>query len=92
MPAHPPSLVLASLLACAAVPAVARPGTGGGALHIGVRIIADCHAAGAHDTACRRPARQRSDGAQPVPAQVAALSPAIESTTRVHSPSLTVTY
>jgi hypothetical protein len=54
-----------------------------------VRIIADCHGAGARDTACR-PARQRSDDTRPVPAQVAALSPAVDGTDR--PVPVTVTY
>jgi hypothetical protein len=57
-------------------------------LRIGVRIIADCHGAGARDISCR-PARQRSDDTRPVPAQVAALSPA-EATDR--PVPVTVTY
>ncbi|MDX3935082.1 hypothetical protein [Stenotrophomonas sp.] len=91
MPPRPPSLVLACLLAaCATAPAGARPGTGTATpLRIGVRIIADCHGAGARDTACR-PARQRSDDTRPVPAQVAALSPAVDGTDR--PVPVTVTY
>jgi hypothetical protein len=83
MPPRPPSLLLACLLAaCATAPAGARPGVGTATtLRIGVRIIADCHAAGARDISCR-PARQRSDDTRPVPAQVAALSPALETSDR----------
>ncbi|WP_184997045.1 hypothetical protein [Stenotrophomonas rhizophila] len=92
MPARPPSLVLACLLAaCATAPAAARPGTGVGALRIGVRIMADCHGAGARNAACQ-PARQRSDGDHPVPAHVAALSPPIDGATGAASATITVTY
>ena len=91
MSPRPPSLVLACLLAaCATATAGARPGVGTAtALRIGVRIIADCHAAGARDITCR-PALQRSDDLHPVPAQVAALSPAVDATDR--PVPVTVTY
>ena len=91
MSPRPPSLVLACLLAaCATAPAGARPGVGTATpLRIGVRIIADCHAAGARDITCR-PALQRSDDLHPVPAQVAALSPAVDATDR--PAPVTVTY
>ncbi|AHY59684.1 hypothetical protein DX03_13570 [Stenotrophomonas rhizophila] len=95
MPPRSPSVVLASLLAlCAAAsPATARPAAGGSAgLRIGVRIAADCSRPGtSHEPACR-PAQQRSDGRQPVPAQVTALSPA-PATSRPGQPDVvTVTY
>ena len=97
MSPRPPSLVLACLLAaCATATATAtatagaRPGVGTATpLRIGVRIIADCHAAGARDITCR-PALQRSDDLHPVPAQVAALSPAVDATDR--PAPVTVTY
>lgn len=79
MPPRSPSVVLASLLAlCAAAsPATARPAAGGSAgLRIGVRIVADCSHPGPPREAACQPAQQRSDGRQPVPAQVTALSPA----------------
>ncbi|WP_421680489.1 hypothetical protein [Stenotrophomonas bentonitica] len=92
MPARPPSFVLAWLLAvCAAVPAAARPGAGSAAtLQVGVRIMADCRSPGAEALPTCRPARQRGDALHPVPAQVAALSPAIADTGR--TAPVTVTY
>lgn len=92
MPARPPSFVLAWLLAvCAAVPAAARPGAGSAAtLQVAVRIVADCGSPGAEALPTCRPARQRSDALHPVPAQAAALSPAIADTGR--TAPVTVTY
>lgn len=103
MPPRSPSFALAGLLAlCAAAssatarPATARPATGGSAgLRIGVRIVADCSRPGTPGTpgepACR-PAQQRSDGRQPVPAQVTALSPTIEAARPGQPALVTVTY
>lgn len=95
MPPRSPSVVLTSLLAlCAAAsPATARPAAGGSAgLRIGVRIIADCTRPGTPREPACRPAQQRSDGRQPVPAQVTALSPA-PGTSRAGQPDvITVTY
>ena len=92
MPARPPSFVLAWLLAvCAAVPTAARPGAGSAAaLQVAVRIVADCRSPGAEALPTCRPARQRGDALHPVPAQVAALSPAIADTGR--TTPVTVTY
>lgn len=92
MPARPPSFVLAWLLAvCAAVPAAARPGAGSAAtLQVAVRIVADCDSPGAEALPTCRPVRQRGDALHPVPAQVAALSPAIADTGR--TAPVTVTY
>ncbi|MEN1994028.1 MULTISPECIES: hypothetical protein [Stenotrophomonas] len=96
MPARPPSFVLAWLLAVyaavyAAVPAAARPGAGSAAtLQVAVRIVADCGSPGAEALPTCRPARQRGDALHPVPAQVAALSPAIADTGR--TAPVTVTY
>jgi hypothetical protein len=61
-------------------------------LRIGVRIIADCHSAGARDVAACGSARQRSGAGHPVPEQVAALSPPVERADRAHSAMITVTY
>ncbi len=95
MPPRSLSFALASLLVlCAAASSVtARPATGGSAgLRIGVRIVADCSRPGTpHEPACR-PAQQRSDGRQPVPAQVTALSPAIPASGPGQPPLATVTY
>ncbi|MET4614481.1 hypothetical protein ABIA71_000026 [Stenotrophomonas sp. 2619] len=95
MPPRSLSFALASLLVlCAAASSVtARPATGGSAgLRIGVRIVADCSRPGTpHEPACR-PAQQRSDGRQPVPAQVTALSPAIPASGLGQPPLATVTY
>lgn len=94
MPARPPTLVLACLLAaCTTAAAAERPGGSSGAtLRIGVRIIADCHDAGARDVAACGSARQRSDGEHPVPAQVAALSPPVDASEGTHPAPITVTY
>jgi hypothetical protein len=95
MPPRSSTFVLASLLAvCAAVsPATARPLAGGSAgLRIGVRIVTDCsHPGTPREPACR-PAQQRSDGRQPVPSQVTALSPASGATPPGQPPVVTVTY
>jgi len=92
MPARPPSFVLAWLLAvCAAVPAAARPGAGSAAtLQVAGRLVAACGRPGAEALPTCRPARQRGDALHPVPAQVAALSPAIADTGR--TAPVTVTY
>lgn len=96
MPPRPSPIALACLLAIfASAPAAhARPaGAGGGAtLRIGVRILSDCgRMAASTDPACR-PARQRSDGPAPVPAQVSALSPPAPPAAPGHAPLVTVTY
>jgi len=95
MPPRSPSFALAGLLAlCAAASsATARPATGGSAgLRIGARIVADCSRPGTPGEPACRPAQQRSDGRQPVPAQVTALSPTIEAARPGHPALVTVTY
>ncbi|WP_369969181.1 hypothetical protein AB8E26_00765 [Stenotrophomonas rhizophila] len=95
MPPRSPSFALAGLLAlCAAASsATARPATGGSAgLRIGVRIVADCSRPGTPGEPACRPAQQRSDGRQPVPAQVTALSPTIEAARPGQPALVTVTY
>lgn len=95
MPPRSLSFALASLLVlCAAASsATARPATGGSAgLRIGVRIVADCSRPGTPREPACRPAQQRSDGRQPVPAQVTALTPAIPASGPGKPPLATVTY
>ena len=95
MPPRSPSFALAGLLAlCAAASsATARPATGGSAgLRIGVRIVADCSRPGTPGEPACRPAQQRSDGRQRLPAQVTALSPTIEAARPGQPALVTVTY
>ncbi|MEG2803720.1 hypothetical protein [Stenotrophomonas sp.] len=95
MPPRPTVLLLACLLGTSLLPppASARPPAGGSAtLRVGVRILADCRRPEAAQAADCRPARQRSDNAAPVPAQVAALTPVAEAPRDGRPGAVTETY